>query len=104
MNETLTNFEFLTAMASLFGLIGFTLMFKNLAENEAKKSKRTNAAEICIAFLLMSCPIFVNLYFNNSCEISKFNGEQNSFECLDSELVQIIKKQIEKDKQHRSGE
>lgn len=104
MNETLSNFEYLTAMASLFGLIGIAIMFKNLAENEAKERKRAITAEFCIAVLLMFCPVIVNVYFKNPCEISKFNGEKTSFDCLDSELIQVIKMQMEKDKQHRSGE
>ena len=101
MNETLSNYEFVRCIACLLGLMGLTIMFKIIVLKE-KKSAATEIAEFSLILVLFLCPVAVELYFNDPCKISNFNGEKNSFECLDGELVQIIKKQIEKDKKHRS--
>lgn len=103
MNETLSNYELVKCIASLLGLMGLTIMFKIIVLKE-KKSAITEIAEFSLILVLFLCPVAVEFYFNDPCEISKFNGEEPSFDCLDSKLIQVIKMQIEKDKQHRSGE
>ncbi|WP_069786441.1 hypothetical protein [Pseudomonas salomonii] len=98
MNETLSNYELVRCIACLLGLMGFIIMFKIIVLKE-KKSVITEIAEFSLILVLFLCPVAVELYFNDPCKIDEFNGKTKTYECLDSELIQII----EKNMKHRSG-